>query len=438
MLGTLTAAILAFPVGFLAAKNVVPNIFAHFAVRRSLDTIRSVDVLIWALIWINVVGLGPFAGVLAIAASDFGAFGKLFSEAIEAADRKPMEGIVSTGGTKLHALRFGLIPQVFPVLASQVLYYFESNTRSATIIGIVGAGGIGLHLAEAIRTLELQQTSFIILMILVAVAVIDFVSSQLRFALIGRRGVKRRGRVPARYALYYAPRPDEGLATAAGQWLGRNPEGGPDSAASRWCRASRRRRLAEITAEPRLYGFHGTLKAPIELADGATERDFLDAVGRFAAELRAVRRSRRWCWPRSRASWRWCRRALPPTLQDLADRCVVEFDEFRQPADEAELARRRGAGLTPRQDELLMRWGYPYVLEQWRFHLTLTARLADEAERSSMAALRQRFGGFTDRPLPVNDLCVFRQPAPGRPFTVLARFRLGGGRRVSTEAWRAA
>ena len=112
---------------------------------------------------------------------------------------------------------------------------------------------------------------------------------------------------------------------------------------------------------------------------------------------------------------------------------------LRRPADEAELARRRGAGLTPRQDELLLRWGYPYVLEQWRFHLTLTARLPDAAERGAMMALlRQRFGGFTDRPLPVNDLCVFRQPAPGRPFVVLARFRLGGGRRVSAEAWRAA
>jgi len=186
LLGTLTAAILAFPVGFLAAKNVVPNIFAHFAVRRFLDTIRGVDVLIWALIFINVVGLGPFAGILAIAASDFGAFGKLFSEAIENADRKPMEGIVSTGGTQLHALRFGLIPQVFPLIASQVLYYFESNTRSATIIGIVGAGGIGLHLTEQIRVLEWDKVSFLVLMILVAVAAIDWISTRLRLAIIGR------------------------------------------------------------------------------------------------------------------------------------------------------------------------------------------------------------------------------------------------------------
>jgi phosphonate transport system permease protein len=187
LLGTLSAAILALPVGLLAARNVTAQRIVRFLARRSLDTIRSVDILIWALIWINVVGLGPFAGALAIMTSDIGSFGKLFSEAIEAADRKPVEGIASAGGSHFMGIRFGILPEVFPVLASQVLYYFESNTRSASIIGIVGAGGIGLHLAEAIRTLELQQTSFIILMILVTVAAIDLVSSQLRFAMIGRR-----------------------------------------------------------------------------------------------------------------------------------------------------------------------------------------------------------------------------------------------------------
>lgn len=187
LIGTLTAAVLAFPVGFLAAKNVIPNVFAHFAVRRFLDTIRGVDVLIWALIFINVVGLGPFAGILAIAFSDFGSFGKLFSEAIETADQKPIDGVVAAGGSRIHGIRFGLVPQIFPVIASQVLYYFESNTRSATIIGIVGAGGIGLHLAEEIRTLEWDKVAFLILMILVTVATIDFISTRLRLAIIGRR-----------------------------------------------------------------------------------------------------------------------------------------------------------------------------------------------------------------------------------------------------------
>ena len=184
-LGTLTAAIFAFPVAFLAARNVVPNPFARFAVRRGLDVMRSVDVLIWALIWINVVGLGPFAGALAIACSDFGALGKLFSEAIETCDKRAGEGVVASGGSALHRIRFGLIPGVLPVLASQVLYFFESNTRSATIIGIVGAGGIGQYLTELIRVLELQQVAFLVLMILVTVAAIDWVSTRLRRAIIG-------------------------------------------------------------------------------------------------------------------------------------------------------------------------------------------------------------------------------------------------------------
>jgi phosphonate transport system permease protein len=155
--------------------------------RRSFDTLRGVDILIWALIWINVVGLGPFAGVLALFMADLGIFGKLFSEAIEAADDKPVEGVLSTGGTSLASVRFGVLPQLMPVMLSQMLYQFESNTRSASIIGIVGAGGIGLILSEQIRTLELQQMSFVILMILVAVSVIDFFCSKIRFAIIGKR-----------------------------------------------------------------------------------------------------------------------------------------------------------------------------------------------------------------------------------------------------------
>ena len=186
ILGTLGAALLAFPFGVLAAANVIPQRIVHFLLRRGLDSLRAVDKLIWALIWINVVGLGPFAGVLAIICSDFGLFGKLFSEAIEVADKKPVEGIVASGGSGLHAVRFGIIPQILPVMLSQVLYQIESNTRSATIIGIVGAGGIGLHLSEAIRTLEWQQVSFLIILVLIAVAGIDFVSSKLRFAIIGR------------------------------------------------------------------------------------------------------------------------------------------------------------------------------------------------------------------------------------------------------------
>jgi phosphonate transport system permease protein len=186
-LGTILAALFAVPLGFLAARNAMANRVVQFLSRRFLDTIRGVDTLIWALIWINVVGLGPFAGVLAIMTSDIGSFGKLFSEAIEAVDKKPSEGVVSTGGSFLHRLRFGIFPEVVPVMASQVLYYIESNTRSATIIGIVGAGGIGLLLSEKIRTLEWQEVSFLIILILIAVAAIDWVSTKLRFAIIGEK-----------------------------------------------------------------------------------------------------------------------------------------------------------------------------------------------------------------------------------------------------------
>ncbi len=189
LLGTLIAAFLAFPLAVLASRNVLPVWVMRFLLRRSFDTIRGVDTLIWALIWISVVGLGPFAGVLAIATSDFGAFGKLFAETIETADQKPVEGIRSTGGTALQEFRYGILPQVLPVIAGQILYYFESNTRSATIIGIVGAGGIGLHLSEQIRTLEWQRVAFLVIMVLLVVAAIDFISSRLRTAISGARPV---------------------------------------------------------------------------------------------------------------------------------------------------------------------------------------------------------------------------------------------------------
>ncbi|MEW6122729.1 MAG: phosphonate ABC transporter, permease protein PhnE [Pseudomonadota bacterium] len=188
-LGTLAGAVLALPFGFLAAKNVVSNPVLHFGVRRVLDVLRGIDKLIWALIYVTVVGLGPFAGILAIATASIGELGKLFSEAVEACDRKPVEGIVSCGGSKPDTVRFGQLPQVLPVIASQMLYYFESNARQSTIVGIVGAGGLGLHLAEQIRILEWQKVSFLVLMMLLMVAVIDFASSRLRFAIIGRRAV---------------------------------------------------------------------------------------------------------------------------------------------------------------------------------------------------------------------------------------------------------
>ncbi len=182
LLGTLLGAVLALPLGVLAARNVIPSAFLRLPIKRFFDSVRGVD----TLIWINVVGLGPFAGVLAIATSDFGALGKLFAEIIESADVKEQEGVRAAGGRRLAEVRFGLLPQVLPVIAGQILYFIESNTRSATIIGVVGAGGIGLHLSEQIRVLEWKQVSFLILLILISVAAIDFISGKLRAAMAGR------------------------------------------------------------------------------------------------------------------------------------------------------------------------------------------------------------------------------------------------------------
>ena len=184
-LGTLLAASLALPVGLPAARNTTINGLVRFAARRVLDGIRGVDALIWALIWVGVVGLGPLAGVLAIMTSDIGTFGKMYSEALEAADRRAEEGVVAAGGAGLARLRFGVLPGVLPVMAGQVLYMFESNTRSSTIIGIVGAGGIGLTLTEMIRTLEWPAVAFILLLVLAMVAAIDALAARLRRRLTG-------------------------------------------------------------------------------------------------------------------------------------------------------------------------------------------------------------------------------------------------------------
>ncbi|WP_441277252.1 phosphonate ABC transporter, permease protein PhnE [Tardiphaga sp. 172_B4_N1_3] len=184
-LGTMLAAALAFPLAFFAAKNVAGMWVVRFLTKRSFDVMRGIDTLIWALIFINVVGLGPFSGILAVAMSDLGSFGKLFSEAIETASRKQVEGVLSTGASKVQEVRFAIIPQVLPIFLSQVLYYFESNVRSATVIGIVGAGGIGLYLSNEISQQSWDHVSFIILMILGTVAAIDFVSARVRRSIIG-------------------------------------------------------------------------------------------------------------------------------------------------------------------------------------------------------------------------------------------------------------
>ena len=189
-LGTLIAAVIAVPLGFLGARNVLPVTLLRFPIRRSFDFLRGVDSLVWALVYVRAVGLGPLAGVLAIATTDVGIFAKLFAEAIENVERKQVEGVRAAGGNAVKTVRFGILPQVLPIMLSNVLYMFESNTRSATILGIIGAGGIGFALSDRIRAHRWDEVGFIIIMIIVVVALIDFLSHLLRTRVI-KAGIHR-------------------------------------------------------------------------------------------------------------------------------------------------------------------------------------------------------------------------------------------------------
>jgi phosphonate transport system permease protein len=183
-LGTLIATIVSIPLGFIGAKNMISNALFHFSFRRIFDGIRGIDALIWALIFVNVVGLGPFAGIMAIAVSDIGTLSKLFAEAIENIDQKQIEGVHSCGAGQVQTMRYAVFPQIFPVILSNALYFFESNIRSATILGVVGAGGIGLQLSDRIRVNNWDEAAFIILLILVTVSIIDTISKEIRIRMI--------------------------------------------------------------------------------------------------------------------------------------------------------------------------------------------------------------------------------------------------------------
>lgn len=184
-LGTFGAAIIALPLGFLAAKNFTPLGGLRFAARRVFDFLRGVDGLIWTIILSRAFGPGPLTGALAILLTDTGSFGKMFSEALENVDEKQIEGVASTGAKPLQRYRFGVIPQITPVLLSQILYYFESNTRSATIIGAITGGGIGLFLTQAIITQkDWEEVTYYIVLIVLMVMAMDTLSGWLRRKLI--------------------------------------------------------------------------------------------------------------------------------------------------------------------------------------------------------------------------------------------------------------
>ncbi len=185
-LATLSGALLAALLCFPAAINLAPNRAVHFAFRRVLELFRSVPDIVYALILVWTFGVGPLAGILAIALHTVGALGKLFAEVVENADMRPWEAVRATGGTWAHGVRFAILPQVLPNFLSYVLLRFEINVRGATVIGFVGAGGIGQELYSVISFNYYQEIGAIIVLIILAVSLIDLTSEKLRTLAIGR------------------------------------------------------------------------------------------------------------------------------------------------------------------------------------------------------------------------------------------------------------
>lgn len=181
--GSFLAVLAAIPLGLMAASNVSP-FWLRQIVRRFMDALRSINEIIFAFAFMVAVGLGPFAGTLALFVHTAGVLGKLFSEVVESIDHRPVEGIRAVGANRFQEIVFGIIPQVFPMWTSYALYRFESNVRSATVVGIVGAGGIGYELNELFKTYEYGKVSCIMIIILVTVSLIDIASAQIRKATI--------------------------------------------------------------------------------------------------------------------------------------------------------------------------------------------------------------------------------------------------------------
>lgn len=181
--GTLLAILLAVPMGLLSSANIAPP-WVHQPVRRLMDACRAINEMVFAMLFIVAVGLGPFAGVLALMVHTTGTLAKLYSEAVEAIDPQPVLGIRATGAHRLVEILYGVIPQVLPLWLSFSLYRFESNVRSASVVGMVGAGGIGVVLFEVIRGFQYAQTCAVLVILIVTVSLIDMFSAWLRRRLI--------------------------------------------------------------------------------------------------------------------------------------------------------------------------------------------------------------------------------------------------------------
>ena len=177
--GTLLSVVLAIPFGILSSENIAPW-WIYQPIRRLMDAARAINEIVFAMLFVVAVGLGPFAGVMALFIHTTGILAKLFSEAVEAIEEGPVEGVRATGASSLQEVIFGVIPQVLPLWISYSLYRFESNVRSATVVGMVGAGGIGVLLWENIRGFAFKETCAIMIVIIVTVSLLDVLSQRLR------------------------------------------------------------------------------------------------------------------------------------------------------------------------------------------------------------------------------------------------------------------
>lgn len=177
--GTFLSVLFGIPFALLSSSNIAP-VWAVQPVRRLMDAARAINELVFAVLFVVAVGLGPFAGVMALFVHNMGVVAKLFSEAVEAIDPRPVEGIRATGATRLQEIVYGVVPQVLPLWISYSLYRLETNVRSATVLGLVGAGGIGQILFESIRGFYYAETAAIMVVVVVTVSVVDIISQQLR------------------------------------------------------------------------------------------------------------------------------------------------------------------------------------------------------------------------------------------------------------------
>lgn len=184
IVGSSLGALIALPLSFLAARNIMPNKFVYHIIRTVFDALRGINEIVWGLIFVSMVGLGPFPGVLALAAHVTGALGRYFSEAIETIDPKVIKAVISTGANKFQVIVRGIIPQVKPLFINYILYYLENNFRAATVLGLVGAGGIGMELITSMRLFRNREVLTILIIMILMVIIIDRFSAYIRKKIV--------------------------------------------------------------------------------------------------------------------------------------------------------------------------------------------------------------------------------------------------------------